>query len=204
VGCAHVRDWHRFHGWLQSVGAHITRVDLAHDDFDGTHSVREARALEESAWVTRGRPPKRKFIDDLGSGDGCTFYVGNRKNGKLLRVYAKGKELGDPTSEWARWEGELRNTDQEIPLDVLLEPGKYLAAMYPACGWISQVQCRIKRLKATWDISKEHLIKHCRSAYGRLLNVLEGAGEEAGEIVELLRRPGVPRRLAHVAAVLPV
>ena len=28
-------------------------------------------------------------------GSGRTFYVGKRKNGKLLRVYEKGKQLGD-------------------------------------------------------------------------------------------------------------
>jgi len=207
VGCALVRDWRRFHGWLQSVGAHVTRVDLAHDDFSGVHSIAWALEQGDDGFKRKGvagRPPKRKYIDDMGSGDGKTLYVGNRKNGKLLRIYEKGRELGDALSEWVRHELELRNTDQEIPLDVLINPGHYLAASYPCMAWISDVQVKIRRLKATWDISREHLVKHCRAAYGRLVNVLEGSGDDAAEIVQLLKRPGVPRRLAHVAAVLPV
>jgi phage replication initiation protein len=67
-------------------------------------------------------------------GSGRTFYVGKRKNGKLLRVYEKGKQLGDNTSPWVRWELELHNRDRIIPWDVILEPGKYLAASYACMG----------------------------------------------------------------------
>jgi DNA relaxase NicK len=48
--------------------------------------------------------------------------VGKRKNGKLLRVYEKGKQLGDESSPWVRWELELHNRDRVIPWEVLLEP----------------------------------------------------------------------------------
>ncbi len=49
-----------------------------------------------------------------------------------MRIYEKGKQLGDPESPWVRWELELHNTDREIPFDVLLQPGRYVAGAYPA------------------------------------------------------------------------
>jgi len=50
-------------------------------------------------------------------GNGRTFYVGKRKNGKLIRIYEKGKQLGDPNSPWVRWEVEQHNRQREIPWD---------------------------------------------------------------------------------------
>src|SRR5438309_783047 len=70
---------------------------------------------------------KARLIDDLGSGDGCTFYVGARANGKMFRGYEKGRQLGDAQSNWFRVEVEFRAKDRLIPLDVLTDPTPYLA-----------------------------------------------------------------------------
>ena len=60
-----------------------------------------------------------------------------------MRVYEKGKQLGDTSSPWVRWELELHNRDRIIPWDVLLEPGKYLAAAYPCMDWVSAGMMKI-------------------------------------------------------------
>jgi len=39
----------------------------------------------------KGRPPSGELVDDLNAGAGKTLCVGNRKNGKLLHIYEKGR-----------------------------------------------------------------------------------------------------------------
>lgn len=127
--CAHISNWHTVQQWGESLGAKITRVDLAHDDMKAeTVSIAIARAWYEAGeFTSNGRPPAAKLIDDMGSGKGKTLYIGERANGKLLRVYEKGRQLGDPSSPWVRVELELRNKSRVIPWDVLTTPATYLA-----------------------------------------------------------------------------
>ena len=73
--------------------------------------------------------------------------------GRLLRIYEKGKQLGDPLSPWVRWELELHNKDRTIPLDVLIRPGHYLAGGYPCLSWICESQDRIKTTRKQLMIS---------------------------------------------------
>jgi phage replication initiation protein len=118
-------------------------------------------------------------------GTGRTFYVGRRRNGKLLRVYEKGKQLGDPESPWVRWELELDNRDRIVPWEVLLEPGKYVAGAYPCMGWVKEQQSRIRT----------HLCEHARRGYGRLLGIMEKVEGGPDKVLEKLKRPGKPARL---------
>lgn len=196
-GCSPVNDWQAVHDLLASLNAKITRIDLAHDDFAGVYNVTaglEMLALGE--FTLNGRPPNAQFVDDFDSGKGKTLYIGNRDNGKLLRIYEKGKQLGDPLSPWVRWELELHNKDRTIPLDVLLRPGDYLAGGYPCLSWISETQDRIKTTRQQLRISFDHLVKHCRQSYGKLLYVMhEGLGKEPLEIVQALSVEGIPSRL---------
>src|SRR5690606_4742145 len=99
-GCARVRDWNAVRVWCEAYGVKITRIDLAHDDFSGrTVSVQQAQNwFAEGQFITSGRAPVARLVDDLGSGRGKTLYVGQRQNGKLCRIYEKGKQLGDPSS----------------------------------------------------------------------------------------------------------
>ena len=94
-------------------------------------------------FAANGRPPRSKLIDDLGSGEGKTLYVGNRKNGKLCRVYEKGRQLGNPSSPWVRVEVEFRNKSRVIPWDTLINPGHYLAGAYPCFAYLSHTQEKI-------------------------------------------------------------
>ena len=58
-------------------------------------------------------------------------------NGKMLRIYEKGKQLGDSESPWVRVEAELRNKSRVIPWDALTRPGSYLAGAYPCLAYLS-------------------------------------------------------------------
>jgi len=198
VGCHAVKDWAAVYRLLLKLKAKITRVDLAHDDFKGLRDVKLAITWYMGGKFNseRGRPPKAQLIDDFGLGTGKTLYVGSRESGKLLRVYEKGKQLGDPSHPWVRWELELHSKDRIIPVEVLVSPGAYLATSYPCMAWVSDEQSRIAVLTTTAEISLDLLLTHCRSSYGKLIwtlwKVLEFSPEE---IVSKLARPGVPPRL---------
>lgn len=137
-----MNDWLAVHDFIEDKQGRITRVDLTHDDFDGLITLAQAKEWFEAGDFHSGKgyPPSGEYIDDFGSGKGKTLYVGSGKNGKVLRIYEKGKQLGDPQSPWIRWELELHNKDRVLPLDTLLYPARYLAAGYPPCEWISSNQ----------------------------------------------------------------
>jgi phage replication initiation protein len=197
-GCSVVKDWLAVHDFLDWRKARITRVDLAHDDFDGQISLESVRNWFEAGDFHNGKghPPTGQFIDDFGSGKGKTLYVGQRKNGKMLRIYEKGKQLGDPESPWIRWEVELHNKDREIPLRVLIYPAKYLAAAYPMTAWIYKQQSRIETANRSTLIGLEVLTEYCRKSYGKLIWTLwKVQGLSPQEIVEKLAVEGLPTRI---------
>lgn len=124
-----------------AVDAKISRIDLAHDDFEGSYSSFEWADERESqdAFMlpkTRNRPACR-IAGEFKHGDpqnkGLTLYVGNRQNGKVIRCYEKGKQLGYKSSSWFRSELEIHNKKRLIPFDVLLNPTDYFCGAYPYC-----------------------------------------------------------------------
>lgn len=197
--CAQISDWHAcYHLFCDILKGRITRWDGAVDVFDGVPSVDEAVELYKSGQFNAGgnKPScsqQGNWIEEDGSGR--TFYIGKRKNGKLLRVYEKGKQLGDESSPWVRWELELHNRDRIIPWDVILEPGKYLAASYACMGWVSEIQERIRTTQKQTTLSYHHLAYYARQAYGPFLNVMLQVEGSPEKVLELLKRPGVPARL---------
>lgn len=197
LGCSAVRNWTEVYYLLKDLHAKITRIDLAHDDFLGKHSVLEAKAWWEAGLFNpkHGRPPKGRILDDLGSDQGKTFYLGSRESGKLLRVYEKGKQLGDPTSPWVRWECELHNVDRVIAHEVVISPGTHLAGAYPCLVWIYPRQSRIETTRKTVEIGLGVLIKNCQISYGKLFWFLRGIGHSDTEIVDMLEREGIPGRI---------
>lgn len=199
-GCSVVKDWASVHDFLAFRKARITRLDLAHDDYLGQISLETARNWFEAGYfhAGRGHPPSGQFIDDFGSGKGKTLYVGQRKNGKLLRIYEKGRQLGNPDSPWVRWELELHNKDREIPLRALLVPSQYLASAYPTTSWISHTQSRIETATRSTLIGLDVLTEYCRRSYGKLIWTLwKIQGLTPLEIVEKLAVEGVPTRINH-------
>ncbi len=162
LGCSRIRSWSTIHDWCSKHNARLTRVDPAHDDLQGTAmSIDRAHAL----WVSGGfngggrRPSAHPAGDWWGLTKGRTVYVGERGNGKLLRIYEKGKQLGDPTSAWVRIELALHSKSRVIPLDILLKPGAYLAGAYPCLAYLSAEQCKIKIIRKAATISFERRSK---------------------------------------------
>jgi len=203
--CARVTCFALLAEFIRERCGHLTRVDLAFDDFEGNkdvdHAVALYRAGEFCAAAGGARSgASRVSCSQAGNwiepdGKGRTLYVGKAKNGKLLRVYEKGRQLGDPTSPWVRWEVQLTNRDRALPLETLTEPAAFARGAYPALAFIGGAECRIATRRLSERISVSALSKHAKAAYGPLFDVLRKAGIEAVELVERLRRDGVPRRL---------
>lgn len=204
--CALVVDWEQVKTWGEQSGATITRVDLAHDDMAGEVVTVDIGLewLRSGDFTLNGRPAKARLIDDLGSGDGKTLYVGQRANGKLLRIYEKGKQLGDTESPWVRVEVELRNKSRLIPWDTLTRPGHFLAGAYPCLAFLSAVQEKIKTISKAVNISLAAAVHHLRQTGGKLIHVLmQQYGGDAFAVVDEIKREGIPRRLASYSAFLP-
>ena len=194
AGFRFIRDW------LVRSGGHISRIDIAHDCFNGEKTIEDALHWYKSGVFRSGKngtKPCAKYLDDFGSGSGRTLYVGNRKSGKLFRVYEKGKQLGDVSSLWTRFELELRSTDRVISPDILIFSGDYLSGSYECLDWISAKQSHVKTQSKTAKVTFAHLQKHCKQAYGRFLNVMFAVYDTPEEIINnIIRDDGFPRRLS--------
>lgn len=198
TACKLVSDWALVREWGEKRGARITRVDLAHDDFDGKYLSFEKveRWYLDGLFINSGHPPKARSINDYGSNEGRTFYVGKRQNGKMFRGYEKGKQLGKTSSDWFRVEVEFRNKDRVISWDILTSPDSYLSGAYPCLNFLSLIQNKIKTVKKAAQITYERVLGWLRNAAGPALDVL--AEVHAGDIYQLfslIARAGTPERM---------
>lgn len=199
-GCHMVPNWAELTKLLRDkFKARITRWDGAVDDYEGIYSVDLAVSLyKEGLFNAGGKTPScnqnGNWIDPDGSGR--TFYVGKRKNGKMLRIYEKGMQLGKKFHPWVRWEIEFHNKDRDIPWDVLLEPGKYVAGSYPkATGWIQDKMQRIRTLQDTTRINYDCLTHHLSQGFGKHINVMLEVEGTYENVVKKIIRDGIPKRL---------
>jgi phage replication initiation protein len=205
-GCTFISDWEALKCLLRDeLSGKITRWDGAADDYEGQHSVDHAvEQFKLGGFNSGGRQPNPTQYGNWLTPDnlGRTFQIGSRKNGKLARIYEKGKQLGFVSGlmarliHWVRWEVELHAIDRHIEWDVLTRPGDYVAGSYPCLSWVSVAASRIRTVKAHDELSYARL-KHAGSmSYGALINVMLEREGSAERVVELLRRDGVPKRLA--------
>ncbi|MBU6955545.1 replication initiation factor domain-containing protein [Hahella sp. HN01] len=180
-GCAMVNKfpqlWQRVKTFFEAREGRLTRLDIAADLHDGRYGVNDAREwFAAGLFNGQGAPVKKcKFIDDCGTNDGCTFYVGSRKSGKMFRGYEKGKQLGDPTSPWNRFEVEMTSEGRVIPFDALVRPKDYLAGTYKALSWVSSTQEVVKTMQKKCAIEYEKAVAYARLAYGKLLHYMQDA-----------------------------
>lgn len=192
-------NWASLYSVCEDFNVKITRYDAAYDDYDGLHPVSEAKELYESgAFIVGGRCPSARYIDSYGRGD--TFYVGRRENGKMLRVYEKGKQLGDKDSAWTRWELQLGCKDRVIPYEVLLTPLAFLRGAYPvALSWLVDAVARvIKTVKRKAGIIFDKAILFARRQAGRVIRYCRDILGMADESIidELIAKEGrYPLRL---------
>lgn len=203
-GCSMVKDWRPVVRWLERLEAvKITRVDLAVDCLLGEFGVDDAVGwFEAGEFHAGGRRPRHSTPGDwLAPHYGRTLEIGRRENGKMLRAYEKGRQLGDYASPWTRFEVELRNIDRELPFEVLTECDKFFSGAYAALERLLPVAGeRIATHQREGDITLGRLVMHARSAYGQLVEVLR-AKVTAGEVLDVLSRPGLPRRLQRSSLV---
>ncbi|PMQ16337.1 replication initiation factor domain-containing protein [Janthinobacterium sp. AD80] len=140
-GCTNaLADWEkRLYEFLTQVAIRpsISRIDLAHDDFDGSYlSVDWAYQQWRDggcSFKKGGRPPEIQKLGnwDRPSGKGRTLTIGQRVSSKFCRFYEKGKKEGDKESSWCRCEVEFKNTNTVINPLILLNPSKFFVGAYP-------------------------------------------------------------------------
>lgn len=180
----------------------ITRVDVAHDFFNGEYTPDQAMLDHDNGhYDVHNMRPKSEcrgtaWRNDDGSGK--TFYIGKRGNSKFTRVYEKGRQFGDVNSPWVRFETEFRSGDIEIPLDMLLYSGSYLGGAYPICKAIFTAEAkRMNAKEETVNLTFEHKLFYARNQVGKLVNFLRGIGWEDGKIVDELLKgvEGYPKGL---------
>ncbi len=181
--------------------AKITRWDGAVDDYSGVHSVDWAeQQYLLGEFSAGGNKPSCNNVGNWTEpdGKGRTFYVGKRKNGKIIRIYEKGQQLGALWHPWVRWEVELHNKDRIVPWEVLLEPARYVVGSYPkVLNWVQDEMTPIHTIQKQMKIGYEHLSSCLKTAYGPLLNVMLQVEGSAEAVLEKVLRSGAPRRLQH-------
>jgi phage replication initiation protein len=199
VGCSVVPDWHRFSKFFRRIGARITRLDLAVDYLDGAYTVDDAVAMYQSgAFTTNGRPPSSHVAGDwLNKVMGRTLYIGKSTNGKMLRVYEKGIQLGELNSPWVRFEVQLGNRDRVIPFDAMTRRDAFLAGCYPALqtmlGCASEA---ISTSRKEGALLVSHLMFHLKRSYGKLLSVVSSVfTPDSSDLIDCLTVIGTPRRM---------
>lgn len=192
----------RLHDWLTktAVSPRITRIDLAHDDFQGDITVDHMFvAYQQGLFTNGGRPPKGELRGDWiePDGSGRTLYVGSRENGLLYRGYEKGREQGDRESPWVRHELQLGNKCRVIPLNALIFPGQYFAGAYAALHQFADTQVRIQTERKSAEASLSHVESTSRNQAGRAVNLLMAIYRDPAVVVAKLIRDGYPKAFKH-------
>lgn len=186
-----VVNWSALVTDMYEMRGRISRVDLALDDLDGIHPLVECEYLYDTGLFNpeRGRPPQCRTIKHKIVGAGDSLYVGSRESGKQFRCYEKGKQLGDSSSPWVRYEGELLRKDKVIPWDVLLFSAQYLKGMYSdAFDWMPTAEINLAALKEKSKITLETAVRWLKQQGGKLIIYLREVCElEDADIVEKLR-----------------
>lgn len=196
----HAQRWCALRAKLERVGTMLTRVDTAFDDFDGVRNLALARCMYEVGefdYSFGGERKRPKFKAFTSSGDGDTFYVGHSSSEKQLRVYEKGKQLGDPDSPWVRWELQMRSsTRKRISLDVLDRPLEYMRGAFECLDFVATC---VQRLVVTEEATKatvKSVMRHAKRMYGATLDQLmrlAPSQEDFLALMESMRRDKVPR-----------
>lgn len=141
TGCQYADDYweYNYYNWLKydAQRAKLTRIDMAHDDFNGDYSSPEIADNADSQGMfalTNKLPTVQKLGDwKRHKGKGRTLQIGMRENGKLYRGYEKGKKYGDPESPWFRSEVEFGCAGRHLPFEMLISPTEFFAGAYPFC-----------------------------------------------------------------------
>ncbi|WP_254657432.1 replication initiation factor domain-containing protein [Xanthomonas euvesicatoria] len=205
-GCTNVPSWPFVERIAEDLGGHLTRIDIAIDDHTGQwFDVEQFRqAYRDGAFTMNGRPPKGKHISDEGGNDGCSFYVG-QKGHKELCIYEKGKQQGDPESDWVRCELRLYAKRINLPLDALSNPGKYFASAYTVLadlviGELTRLQLKERMVNPSVKAMVDFIDTQAGTALRVLWNALNSRTPEYAVSVlqRYLTHDGVPGRFKNL------
>lgn len=205
AGCSLIEAWDEVRDLLEDLDAKVTRLDLCVDFLNGEYTVEDAVAFYRAGkFTSSGRPPATSQAGDWLNERERTLYIGKAQNGKVLRAYEKGHQLGNLQSPWTRYEVQFGNRDRVIPLEALTERDKYFAGAYPVLAeLIDSAAEKIATKQTEGETTLSHLLHHMRRTYGKTIDVLSTVeGFEIASLVEEIRVIGVPRRvsLSSVAA----
>lgn len=175
----------------QAVRPQITRIDCAHDFFNGEYTPEQAVIDHNNGLFNRSNcKPKSELRGTAWREEdysGKTFYVGRRGSSKLTRVYEKGRQLGDKDSPWVRFEVEFRNRDCVIPLEILTAPGEFITGAYPVGEKLfGSPAISIRASEEKVNIHFDSKLGHAKNQVGRMIRLLKDAGWSSDEIVEAL------------------
>lgn len=193
----HAKRWLALKAKLSSVAGRISRLDIAFDDFAGTYNLAYAVKLwQQGKFDARGQTPDMETVSHAKGTKGDTVYIGSRASEKFMRVYDKGKEQGDESSVWVRWEVQFSSsTRRELDLDMITSPAEFMRGAYKCLEFICETLRRIDLTKEQATANIHGAIKHLRRQYGKTLNFLMQTfpdDSSLGEFVINLSRPGLP------------
>ncbi|ELW79450.1 replication initiation factor [Acinetobacter sp. WC-743] len=209
-GCAFAKEgWERrLYTFLSNYAerAKLTRVDLAHDDFDGTKINVDWGDQQDNlgGFQLGNRAPnvEHKGNWKRPNGKGRTLNIGSRQSGKYLRLYEKGRAEGDPDDNWQRAEVEFKSVDRILPYDILLAPSEYFIASYPCFLFLAEDKqpARIETIVKTAKINAKTAIENLKHQYGKYINIFKQVFEP-DELINLISCSdplAYPKRLDHV------
>lgn len=206
TGCGVVSDWSAVYATMQDLDAKITRCDLAVDFLDGEYTIDQIDDMYFAGeFNSGGRIPKRRALEsgDINSrqGGGRTVEIGRRQNGKMVRAYEKGRQLGNQHSNWLRIEVELHNRDRVIPHDIVLKKSEYFSGAHKAlASFIDAASEKIKTQQVQHETSVEIMTGHMVTSYGKLIDQLMLKHDnDAAAIIKQIRVKGIPNRLQKTA-----
>jgi len=198
----------RLYTFLNNVAKRgkITRIDLAHDDFNGTKINVDWGNMQDGlgGFQCGNRPPN---IEHKGNwkrpnGRGRTLNIGSRESGKYLRLYEKGRAEGDPDDNWQRAEVEFKAKDRILPYDMLLAPSEYFIAAYPCFLFLAEDKqpARIETMVKSAQINAQAAFETIKRQYGKYINLFKQVFEPE-ELINLISHSdphAFPKRLDHV------
>lgn len=209
-GCAMAKEgWEqRLYTFLNHVAKRgkITRIDIAHDDFEGKHINVDWGNMQDGlgGFQMGNRAPN---IEHKGNwkrptGKGRTLNIGVRESGKYLRLYEKGRAEGDPTDNWQRAEVEFKAKDRVLPFDMLLAPSEYFIAAYPCFLFLAEHKqpARIETMVKAAKINAKQALEILKHQYGKYINIFKQVFEPE-ELINLISCSdplAYPSRLDHV------
>jgi len=210
-GCVVINDWAAVYATMQDLDARITRCDLALDFCQGEVTIDQVEEMYFAGeFNAGGRIPKYRRVEsgvaNAQASGGRTFEIGRRVNGKMLRAYEKGRQLGKQDSEWVRIEIEFGNKDRVIPHEIVTQRDRYFAGAYKALeAFMAADPQRVptdqrEALENQDEIVRERKLAHMKQQFGPTVDYeLRATNEDFAALVVAIRRQGVPAQLQKTA-----